>query len=163
MSYTDPKSYVLTVRDAILTTLRNNKAVLNTNLTKGTFSADHNDQIVAGDPRKSSPPCNLYPMIMIKIVSEEEEFEFLGERKRPTITFRIFAITMDETGQQDDEIIYLTRNMKGLLRDNMRFGLTDIYVIISNPGRTDYGFGLEEPNVFSDISATDIDITMEVS
>ena len=76
MAFTDPNAYVLEVRDAILTILRNNKTALNLNLTKGTFNATHNDQIVAGDPRKASPPSNLYPMIMVKIVSEEEVFEF---------------------------------------------------------------------------------------
>ena len=163
MAFTDPNAYVLIVRDAIRDIFRSNKAALNTNLTKGTFSLTHNDQIVAGDPRKASPPASLYPMIMIKVVTEDEQFEFLGERKRPIVTYRIFAITMDETGQQDDEIVYLTRNLKGILRNNMRFNLSDVYVIKSNPGRTNYGIGFEEPSVFSDISETDIDVEMEVS
>lgn len=163
MNFVDPKLKYKLIRDDILALFRNNKTALNVNLTSGsTFTA--NTQIIPGDPRIIPVPNNLYPVVMVKVVSKMEEFLELGHagRKKPRITYRIYGITRIVTGhQQDTEIMRLIENIEGLLRDNIDSGLSS-YILYSDLGETYFGIGEVGTGVYVDVASIDLLCICEV-
>jgi len=160
MALIEPKIPYKTIRDAILTLLRNNKSSLNTNLTEATFT--DNKQIIAGDPYITPLDVNLYPLILVKIVRKTEEFEYLGNygRKKPVVIFRIYGIIRRVPGNEvDNEIMNLASNIEGLFRDNIDISGN---VLFANPSIADYGMGDLGTGTYIDVVAIDLECTLEV-
>ena len=170
MSLSNPRIDYITKRNAILTLLRNNITILNTDLTQRTFT-DGNSQIIAGDPITVPIPNMLYPVIMVKLVRKSEEFTALGSqgRKRATLTFRIYAIVYDMSGTrtpasnaQDNEIGNLTDNIEKIFRqDTTGIQVNDNFVTCQ-PVSTDFGIGEIDQGVYCDISAIDLECNIDL-
>jgi len=162
MTLVDPKIHYLTMRDAILALFQANKTALNVGLTGGTFSADHNEQIIAGDPISKQLPETLYPAIMVKLADKTETFQRAGNagRKRPDVMFKIFGLTSKLESDPDAEIATLTDNIEGLLRNDITIGGA---VEISDLGRAEFGLAQgEEDGLWHDIVLINLVCTVEV-
>jgi len=163
MALVNPKVPYVTIRDAILTLLRNNVTALNIGLDAtngGTFAAGGTTQIIPGDPRITPIPSGLYPVILVKIDTKQEKYLELGNagRKRPVIVFNIFGIVQNLVATPDTEIMYLTSNIEGIFRDNIQF---DSNVQISGIGNARFGIGLTQ-ETYVDIVQIDLACEVEV-
>jgi len=130
MPLADPKVYYRTVRDAILTVLRDNVATLNTGLTRGKIT-NTGRQIRAGHPGVIPVNTEQYPTIMVKLTKKIEEFEQLGHagRKRPFLLFTIYGLVINpvlDMGAEND-IMQLCSNAEGLFRNNITVDATTVY------------------------------------
>ena len=161
MSLTNPRIPYKTIRDAIVTLLQDNKAVLNANLTSGsTFTKD--EQIKAGNPFTMPIMGNLYPVILVKIISKDEDFLELGAggRKLADITYRVFGMAKIFKGSQDDddEVMRLCENIEAVFRDNIDISGN---VLFAQPATVDFFAGTEEGTYVS-IAGIDIVCKVEV-
>jgi len=162
MSLDNPAIAYKTIRDAIITLLRNNKSTLNEGLTSGkTFTKD--EQIKAGNPFTTPVAANEYPVILVKIISKEEDFHGLGGggRKLATITYRIFAMVriFQKSQDDDDEVMKLTENIEEVFRDNIDINGNVLY---SNPSAVDF-FAGAEGSTYVSVASIDLQCNVEVS
>ena len=135
MTLLNPSLEYKTIRDAILTLLRNSMDTLNTGLTTGKFTV--NSQIACGYPVYAMIDNPLYPLLYIKWVGKDEGFRELGHagRKLPSVIFKLYAVTRNKISKtdSDDEVMLLIRNIEAVFRDNIEIsGSGILYSILGN-------------------------------
>ena len=152
-----------TIRDGILTLLRNNKSTLNYNLTLGNFSQDV--QIKPGDPLTLEIKSVIYPTILLKVSRKEEAFltnTGAAARKRVDIVFMIYALVRvpNLSTESDNDIMQLASNIEAILRDNVDINNNCLY---SEPTVTDFGVSaITEQNLYIDICGIELHTISEV-
>ena len=159
MALTNPKIPYKTIRDSLHDLFNDNKAVLNVDLVVKNFTEDN--QIKNGNPEHVPTHVTAYPVIFVKIVDRGEQFRSIGNsgRKIPIVKFRLYGISRDMSTNREDEIINLTSNMEGLLRDNIQF---DSNILWCDPVFTGWGLGEFEPKQYVDVVAIDLECAVEI-
>lgn len=161
MSFNDPKIGYETVRDNIITLLRDNKTDLNKNLDNNSFSNDN--QIEAGDPDVKPVFRGQYPYIMLEFIGKDEESRGVGasHTKTPQIRYRLYGFVKLRKKYEDidAEVMNLLDNIEGIIRDNIK-NIGDTHYVL--PGSSEKGSG-ERNGTFVSIIALDIIAQVEVS
>lgn len=158
MALVNPKIPYVTIRNSLMTLFKNNKTALNVNLSANTFTAD--TQIKKGNPERRNTFVSEYPVIYVEFTDRSEEFLNIGAagRKRPVVTIRVWGTVRDISEDYDDEILYLTENIEGLIRDNIQF---DSNVLFADPVSSTWGVGVTEGTYVNGV-AIDIDCTLDI-
>ena len=164
MALTDPKLAYRTIRDAILTLLRDNKATLNENLVLGTFQREQ-EQIKSGDIVILPTNNAIYPTILIKVARKDEDFNYLGRtgRKHPVITFRVYVIVknvLNAKSESDNEIMQVVSNMEAIFRDNI--DIDGSVVLWGQVTSVEYGTTEVFENQYFDIAICDYVCVVEL-
>lgn len=125
---------VVNIQDTLIAILQNNTATMAASLTTATAIST----IRAGDARSAPLSLGEYPAIMVKLVSESEEFSQLGQRNNEhKLEWAIVPLIYEssDSSASDEDIMTMTKNIKGVLKSNISLSNT---AIGSMPERVDY-------------------------
>jgi len=159
----DSRLYYKTLRDAILSLLRDNKSTLNEYLQLGYFNNVYR-QIRPGHPEVVPIEAELFPTILIKLANKQEEFLQLGDagRKKPYINFILYGMVKNPklNLEADNEIMHLSMNIASILRDNININSNCLW---SDLGQEDFGVSeMFENGGYLDIVAIDLMCRVEI-
>lgn len=162
MTLVNPKIGYKTIRDAIITYYRANLVALNVGLTAGKTFTSSTTQIIVGNPNRKPIMASVYPVIMVGINSKEEEWSqaVRAGAKRPVISYSIYALVrvFNDDVASENEIMTLTDNIEGLLRNDPQLNSTMLWV---SPSSTEFLVNADN-KTYVGLSVINIDVVQEV-
>ena len=124
----------LSVANSIIDILKANTSTLASSLT----SSSEINTINLGDFRSLPITIDAYPAVLVKLVSEDEEFAQIGQRNNKHILqFDLASLVYqsDSAIESDKDCFTLTKNLKSVLKTNITLSNT---ALLSLPERVEY-------------------------
>jgi len=158
MTLTNALAPYLTIRDAIITLLKANLTVVNTDLTYSVVVTN----IDKGDPTVEPVPLTRVPCIFVRFDGKPEEQFLASQRKGAKIIYRIFGITrrVGKVGPADDEMTNLARNIESIFRNNINISNN---VLLCNPSSLELGIGIGDNKSFISVSTLTLEAEINIS